>query len=118
MRFSGILFDLFGTIVPPFPRREHTDVMRHCAECMGIEFEDCHRLWRESFPQRIRGSFKTIAENFDWIARQCDCKQANAHLDAARQYGSFTDACLHPVSGAVELLQWLRERGLRIGLVT
>jgi hypothetical protein len=36
---TGVLFDLFGTIVPPFRMREHKDAIRQCADCMGIDAE-------------------------------------------------------------------------------
>src|SRR4051812_21191843 len=43
VRCSGILFDLFGTLVAPFRMREHTEAIRECAELLGIGFEECHR---------------------------------------------------------------------------
>ena len=45
MRYSGVLFDLFGTLIPPFRMREHMDVLRECAQTLEISFEACYRHW-------------------------------------------------------------------------
>jgi putative hydrolase of the HAD superfamily len=97
---------------------EHIEVMRDCAACMGISFDDCHRLWRASFPARIRGVYPTIAANFEWIAKQSGLPSGATHIDAATTYGRFTRASLRPLDGAIELLKWLRGRNIRVGLVT
>jgi hypothetical protein len=45
MRCSGVLFDLFGTLIPPFRMCEHMDALRACAHTLGLSFEECHRYW-------------------------------------------------------------------------
>jgi putative hydrolase of the HAD superfamily len=119
VRYSGVLFDLFGTLIAPFRRREHMEALRACAKHLGISFEACHRDWGETFPRRVRGEFESVADNFAWIARQRGQRltpQALAH--AAEVYEQFTAESLVPVAGAVETLEWLASRGLRVGLVT
>lgn len=119
MRYSGVLFDLYGTLVPPFRRREHTEMIRECAEQLGIPFDDCHRGWGETFPRRMRGEFASVGDNFVWVLRQMD-RRANrrALARAEATYGQFAVEGLQPVAGAVEMLECLRSRGLRIGHVS
>ena len=72
MRYSGVLFDLFGTLIPPFRMREHRDVLRECAQTLGISFEACYRHWGETYLQRTRGEFVSVADTFCWVARQME----------------------------------------------
>ena len=37
MRYSGVLFDLFGTLVAPFRMREHMDALRECAQHLATQ---------------------------------------------------------------------------------
>jgi len=119
VHYSGVLFDLFGTLIAPFRMREHMDALRECAKHLGISFEDCHRSWGETFPRRVRGEFVSVADNFDWIARQIGQRLTpHALTQAAEVYERFTAQSLAPVAGAVETLEWLAARGLRVGLVS
>jgi putative hydrolase of the HAD superfamily len=119
VRSSGVLFDLFGTLIAPFRRREHMDALWEWASRLGISFEDCHRYWGETFPRRVRGEFASVADNFDWIARRMGQRLTpHALRNAEEAYERFTAEGLAPVAGAVETLEWLSSRGLRIGLVS
>jgi putative hydrolase of the HAD superfamily len=114
-----VLFDLFGTLVAPFRRAEHIAAIATCSEALGIADEDCHRLWVASFPKRIRGDFGSVAENFEWICGECGAAAGAGELaHAERIYDDFTLGGLVPATGAIELLRWLREHGVAIGLVT
>jgi putative hydrolase of the HAD superfamily len=119
VRYSGVLLDLFGTLIAPFHMREHMDALRECAKQLGISFEDCHRYWGETFPPRVRGEFVSVADNFDWIARQMGQQLTPHALKKAEEvYERFTAEGLAPVAGAVATLEWLASRGLRVGLVS
>ena len=119
VRYSGVLFDLFGTLVAPFRMREHMDALRECAHHLGISFEDCHRYWGETFSRRVRGELVSVADNFEWIARHIGQRLTPHALTKAEDvYERFTTEGLVPVAGAVETLEWLTSRGLRVGLVS
>lgn len=119
MNWQAVVFDLFGTLVPPFRKSEHTLAIRECADILGIEFADCHRLSVESFRQRSVGEFASIAENFGWIAGQLGVEpDAETLAQAAKSYAGFTIASLEPFEGVMDTLEWLGDLGLRIGLLT
>ena len=119
MRYSGVLFDLFGTLIPPFRMREHMDALRECAHTLGLSFEECHRHWGETYLQRTRGEFVSVADNFRWVARQTGRRLPSHALTQAEEvYERFTAESLVPVAGAIETLEWLTACGLRIGLVS
>ena len=119
MGSSAVLFDLFGTLIPPFRMREHTETIRDCAHYLGVDFECCHAQWRETFPRRIRGEFGSIAAEFRHIARLLGQRvKDEALLKAEQRYRRFTLEGLTPVDGAIETLDELASRGVVVGLVT
>lgn len=119
MRYSGVLFDLFGTLVAPFRMREHRKVIQECANLLDIHFDKCHQYWVETFPQRIRGDFTSIADNFDWIVRKIGQRATPiALMQAEETYEQFTIEGLKPVADALEILEWLKAREVRVGLVS
>ena len=90
MRYAGVLFDLFGTLIPPFRMREHMEVLRECAQRLGLSFEACYRCWGETYLQRTRGEFVSVADNFRWVARQTGehlTPQGLTHAEAAAVVG-------------------------------
>jgi len=119
MRYAGVLFDLFGTLVAPYRTREHQGIMRICADQLGISFEDCYRFSGETYPRRMRGEFASMADNLDEIARLAGRRVTRECLSQAeRVFEQFTRESLDPVAGALELLEWLTGQGLRLGLVS
>ncbi len=119
MHYAGVLFDLYGTLVAPFRRREHMDAIRECAEHLGIGFEACHRYMGETYPRRIRGEFASVADNLVWIAQQMGqsvSRRTLANVEAV--CGRFSAESLQPLPGVVELLETLTSRGVRLGLVS
>jgi FMN phosphatase YigB (HAD superfamily) len=119
MQYTGVLLDLFGTLVPPYQTPEHRVIMRRCAAILGLSFEDCYRLSGESFRGRMRGLFPTMADNFAWMVRRAGGMAGPAAIrQAEKAYAQFTRDSLVPVPEAQEGLDWLRSRGLRLGLVS
>lgn len=119
LRYTGVLFDLFGTLVPPFRMREHQEVMSACAAHLGIDADTCYRGWAETFRARICGGFPSIAANLEAVGQGAGRQPGpESILRAERQYHDFTREGLTPVEGALDTLAWLKSRGLRLGLVT
>ncbi|MEQ4722320.1 HAD family hydrolase [Nonomuraea sp. B19D2] len=119
MRYAGVLFDLFGTLVKPFRRREHEHAVAACSAVLGVAPRDCLELWSRSFPERVRGGFSSVGANFGWITGQLGHRAPDSALaEAEALYLSFTAESLEPVDGAVELLSWLAAQGVKVGLVT
>ena len=119
MAIAGVIFDLFGTLVSPFRRREHIQTMRACAGILGLEYEVFHREWVEIYPQRVRGEFSSLAEGFDYVARRLGTAASDGELvECERVYLEFTRGSLAPLEGVVETLEFLRSDGVRIGLVS
>ncbi len=117
--YESVLFDLFGTLVPPFNRTTHHSAIAACALRLEVDFEECHNLWVSTFAGRIRGHFASVAENFAYIARSVGAERPASQCEAAaEQYMEFTRASLQPSEGVVGTLGELVGQGVRLGLVT
>jgi len=119
MRFAAVAFDLWGTLVPPFPKKEHVAALSTCADELGVALPELQRLWSEAGPRRFRGAFGTVAEHFGWVLEQLGCPATDARLRAAeRTYLRFTLDGLQAAPGALDTLAWLRDLGLRLAVVS
>ena len=119
MRYAGVLFDLFGTLVTPYRTREHQQMLRECALHLGLEFEDCNRVSGETYPARMRGAFPTIRDNLALMAQTLGKQPTSDRLaKAAACYERFTLESLVPVAHAIDVLSWLSSNDVRLGLVT
>lgn len=119
MRYQAVLFDLWGTLVPPFRKEEHTKTISACAERLGIGFPELHQQWVETGPRRFRGEFAMVADIFEGILRQGGGHATRSELDDAQDvYLQFTRDSLQPVAGALAALDRLRRHGVRLGVVS
>lgn len=119
MAVAAVLFDLFGTLVPSFRYHENRAAVRTCAEILQVDFEEFHTRWSDMFIPRIRGDYDSIAATFKRIATEMNTIPGTDRiLNAAVTYETYTASSLTPVPGALEVLEWLVERDVRIALVT
>jgi putative hydrolase of the HAD superfamily len=112
---TAVVFDLFGTLIAPYRYREHQACVAAAALILGADAASCTEHWRDTWERRARGAFPTIAENLRVMAP--DATEAQLR-DAAAIYTEFTLDSLRPKAGAIELLERLRARGLRLALLT
>lgn len=115
MAANAVLFDLFGTLIAPYRYREHQAWVVGAAALLGVEPEECTHHWQRTWQRRARGEFRSIEENLRVMAPRATAPQLRA---AARAYSQFTWESLKPKAGALELLDRLRERGVRLALVS
>ncbi len=112
---NAVLFDLFGTLIAPYRYREHQAWVVGAAALLGVKPEECTHHWQRTWQRRARGEFRSIEENLRVMAPRATAPQLRA---AARAYSQFTWESLKTKAGALELLDRLRERGMRLGLVS
>jgi putative hydrolase of the HAD superfamily len=118
-RLRGAIFDLFGTLVPEFSRREFFDHVRAMAREMEIDEDAFQMAWEATAPGRQTGVFPTIEANVrafcaaeGWPVGDAGMARAIAIRDELYRRR------FHPREGAVETLSTLRARGVPIALVS
>jgi putative hydrolase of the HAD superfamily len=120
-RFDAVIFDLFGTLVPEFPRSDFYDAVRHMAEVLGVQPEAFVELWSETAVLRQTGAYPGgIEENVLAIcaalgmASPSDEALARALTPRAEMYARW----FHPRPGALETLREVKARGYPVALIS
>ncbi len=119
VRFSGVLFDLWGTLVPPFPKKEHQAALDNCATQLGVPCAALRGAWLEAFGRRALGRDRTMAEHFRSILQRMGVEAGASGVGAAEGvYLRFIRDVLVPVGGALEVLRFLKEKGIPFAVVS
>ena len=119
MRWRGVLFDLFGTVVRPFPLDRHQLALAAAAEEAGLDPTSANDAWEADYRNRVRGKSGAIAEQLLSIAAAEGVVVAPERLRlAVERYVGFTDELMEPTAGAVSTLQRLSRLQVPVGLVS
>jgi len=118
--FAAVIFDLYGTLVPEFPRSDFYLTVDRMASELGADAESFREAWNRTAIGRQTGTFPTMADNVRAICDELgvdepteqDLQRALAARDA--MYARW----FHPRDGALETLAGLRGRGLPLGLIS
>jgi putative hydrolase of the HAD superfamily len=117
-RPEAILFDLYGTLVLPFRRREHQQTLARCAEILGIDVEECLRHWRAGYDRRATGEISSVAESLSLIAAACGAPLDERIEAAEAVYLEFTREGIRPLPGVIDMLRELRASGSKLAVVS
>lgn len=119
MRWSGVLFDLFGTIVEPFPLDRHERALSAAADSIGLDPLRCSRAWAADYASRVRGRSGAIADQLLTMAGAEGLAPEAARLSRAREgYEAFTADLMRPMPGALRTLERLEALKVPVGLVS
>jgi putative hydrolase of the HAD superfamily len=120
-RFDAVIFDLFGTLVPEFPRTSFYDAVRHMAEVLGADPDAFVEGWSDTAILRQTGAYPGgIEENVRAICAAIgapapsDDVLARAVAPRAQMYARW----FHPRPGAIETLREVKARGYRVALIS
>ncbi len=119
MTIKAVIFDLFGTIVNVFRTGEYDAALEKAAQELRVPYQDFRRVWDETTYERNTGTFastRAVMEHICTVTRvQADGEQlkkaASASLD-------FVRTTLQPRPDAVNVLEALRERGIKTALIS
>ncbi len=119
MKYEGVIFDLYGTLVDSFRSRESRSILTEMAATLAVPVDDFRRLWRETSSARETGVFRSLGENVRQICHRVDVQRDDSKVEAAA--GLRLDLyrrSLVPRPGSLETLATLRSAGFRVGLVS
>jgi putative hydrolase of the HAD superfamily len=120
-RLRAAIFDLFGTLVPEFPRSAFEGNVRVMGAALGFDPEAFLDEWAMTAPDRQLGRYAGgVPENVRAI---CDRLGGPQPTDEALEAALAPRAELYrrwfvPRPGAVETLTELRARGVPLGLIS
>lgn len=114
-----VLFDLFGTLVPQFPRRAHSAILDECSRRVGLDPNIFKAAWAESYDARTRGDLGRFIDQLQSIATLSGVSVGHDALRATRRaYEEFVIGALTPFPEALRSIKRLRTNGLRLALVS
>jgi len=116
---SAVVFDFFGTLTPVSPSEVWASNAARLAAIFGVASADLLRVLDDSFPERISGAFGDVRQTMQTIGERLGVPVTDQQLAdacAVRREVQESMFALRPES--LDVLGRLRDRGLRIGLVS
>jgi putative hydrolase of the HAD superfamily len=123
MKYSTVIFDLWGTLVPSLSSSgnisEYMVVLEQMAASLSVPLDDFNRVWFETARERSVGAIATIEANFEHICKELGVRAGDDGISRATQLRfDVVRRIMQPRSDAVEVLSQLKSRGFRIGLIS
>jgi putative hydrolase of the HAD superfamily len=118
---AAVIFDLYGTLVPEFPRSAFYETVAHMADVLGADPSRFRAEWDRTAVDRQTGAFPDgMAGNVRAI---CESLALPAPTEAAIEAALAPRAAMyarwfHPRVGAVEVLTELRAQGVPRALIS
>ncbi|MGD0780141.1 MAG: HAD family hydrolase [Dehalococcoidales bacterium] len=119
MKYQAIIFDLFGTLVDIFSRREYESIVAEMASHLKIPYDDFYEIWMQLANKRTTGVFRNSEEHIEYICRELKVKVSASQIEAARRARfDYVARALKPRKDAIETLTQLQSDGFKIGLIS
>ncbi|MFP4106797.1 MAG: HAD family hydrolase [Phycisphaerae bacterium] len=119
MKYDAVIFDLYGTLVPGYPKRASEVIQTRIAEAIGVDVESFRQLWQATYPRRAAGEFEGYLGNVRFICQELAAAPTREQLSEAERIrmAAIRDS-LQPKDGSAELVRRIRQAGYRTGLVS
>lgn len=118
MKYKGVIFDLFGTLVDMFSVSEYRVLVDEMCEVLGIAPADFVSRWDEKADERALGTVP-VAEQLAGLCRDLGVDVTPEKIERAVEMRvDFVRDVLVPRDDATSTLAALRERGLKVGLIS
>jgi putative hydrolase of the HAD superfamily len=116
---KAVLFDLFGTLVDNATVAQVSSLHKALADVLGVSHQEFADGWVATFQERSRGEHGSMLGSIAAAASRCSVAYDKSALPRAAEIRyEFTRGWLTPRPDAVETLSELRNRGLKIGLLS
>jgi putative hydrolase of the HAD superfamily len=118
MKFRGVIFDLFGTLVDDFVSA--TGPMNaEMATALNVPLEQFKLHWGQASGLRIIGAFQTVESSIEYICGLVDVHPTTEQMAKAVEIRlRYIRQALTPRPDAITTLAQLKELGCKIGLLS
>jgi putative hydrolase of the HAD superfamily len=119
MKYKAVIFDLFGTLVKNFTVQQHEETLGQMAEILSAPHNEFIKLWYGTFNMRCTGELKSPEENVEYVCHELGiATDKDLVKKAALIRYTLTRETMIPLPGAIDMLSFLKEQGIKIGLVS
>jgi putative hydrolase of the HAD superfamily len=116
---AAVIFDFYGTLTPVSPSEVWASNAARLAAIMGVPPEELSRALEQSFPERISGALGDVRQTMAAIADRLGAELTGEQLaEAAATRRAVQESMFALRPEALTVISCLRDRGLRIGLVS
>ncbi|HUV87005.1 MAG TPA: HAD-IA family hydrolase [bacterium] len=117
-KYDAVIFDVFGTLVDIFSLEEYRVFLNDLCAVLGVSPAAFMSLWDEKADDRALGRVP-VAEQLRALCRELGVDVTPAQLERAVEMRvDFVRGVLVPRDDAASTLAALRERGLKIGVIS
>jgi putative hydrolase of the HAD superfamily len=118
-QIDAVVFDLFGTLVPEFPKAEFLAVLAGMAQVLGLDPRSFKQAWDEGAIARQTGALGDMEANVLSICARLGGNPESGNLELAMETrAAMYRKWFHPTDGALGTLTELKRRGYPIGLIS
>ena len=120
MKYTGIIFDLFGTLVGDVAGPPGADTQRRMASVLSVPSDDLLEIWSDTFYERNIGVFPSLEDLLNHICKELGVQPKADSVKLAVQIGQeyARSVMMKPRKGAISTLRELRQRGYKLGLLS
>lgn len=120
MRYSAVIFDLFGTLVPDIMGPLYQVVAEKMAKVLSVPADQFSELWFGTVYERNIGIFQTIEDNISHICKKLNTVVNELQVFQAAQirYKYVQQTMNSPRKGALKTIVELRNKGVKTGLLS
>jgi putative hydrolase of the HAD superfamily len=117
-KYDAVIFDLFGTLVDIFSLEEYRILLNDLCAVLGVSPADFTSRWDEKADERALGTVP-VAEQLAELCRGLGVDVTPEQLARAVEMRvDFVRGALVPRDDAAATLAALRERGLKVGVIS
>lgn len=119
MPYRAIIFDLFGTLVNSFTRREYDQVNAQMAAAVSVPYAEFWRLMGETYRDFCLGRYNAYEDLVTDICSRAGVQACMAQItQAAACHNVYIGDAIVPEPEVLESLRRLKKRGYRLGLIS
>jgi putative hydrolase of the HAD superfamily len=116
---AAVVFDFYGTLTPVSPSEMWASNATRLATIMGVRPEELSRELEASFPERISGALGDVHQTMQALAARLGVELTDEQLtEAAATRRAVQESMFELRPEVLGVIKNLRDRGLRIGLVS
>jgi len=120
MKYTSVIFDLFGTLVPDIAGPPYLLTAKQMAKVLSIPSGTFVEMWFGTAYERNIGVFKTVQDNIKYICTKLNARINEEQVSRATQirYEFVQQAMNTPIKHSLETIAELKRAGIKIGLVS
>jgi putative hydrolase of the HAD superfamily len=118
VKYTAVIFDLFGTLIPNMSLSEHRAVLTRMADVLSAPPAGFVQLWFDTFNERSTGIFQSPDDSVAYICRTLGVSVNEVKVKrATRIRFDYSVRSMVPRSDAIETLSYLKYEGCKTGLI-